>query len=58
MHKISVSLHCFVLLVGLAHADEQDERTNLSVEQAKVFAQDTSGRLQLDRLVMLPRGTA
>jgi mono/diheme cytochrome c family protein len=53
MHKIFVSLNCFVLLVGLAHADPQDERTTLSVEQAKVFAQDTSGRLQLDRLVML-----
>ena len=53
MHKIFVSLTCFVLLVALAHADAQDERTTLSVEQAKVFAQDTSGQLQLDRLVML-----
>lgn len=42
-----------VLLVALAHAEQKDETSTLSAEQAKVLAQDKSGRLLLDRLATL-----
>ncbi|MEN9634328.1 MAG: hypothetical protein RL077_2732 [Verrucomicrobiota bacterium] len=47
------ALCCLVLLGTLARAERKDGGTTLSVEQAKILAQDTSGRLQLDRLTTL-----
>lgn len=42
-----------MLLGALAHAEQKDGGTTLSVEKAKILSQDTSGRLQLDRLTTL-----
>jgi mono/diheme cytochrome c family protein len=50
MRKLTSSLCCLVLLGALAHAEPKNEPTTLSTEQAKLLAQDKSGRLLLNRL--------
>jgi hypothetical protein len=52
--QIGAGAFCGLMLLGaLAHAEQKDGETTLSVEQAKILARDTSGRLQLDRLTTL-----
>ena len=52
--QVGVFAFCSLVLLGApAHAEQKDGGTTLSVEQAKLLAQGTSGRLQLDRLTTL-----